>query len=117
MDKIFVKNLVLPCKVGVTEDERSNIQNVILDIEVFCDLRQAGATDDFLKGIDYEKIVEIATTTVTKGEFVLLERLVEKVASQVLENLAVSGISVAVKKEKYSVAPIIGIELHRGRHD
>jgi dihydroneopterin aldolase len=117
MDKIFVRNLVLPCKVGVTAEERSQTQNVILDIEVFCDLSQVGATDDLTKGVDYIKIVETATAEVTKGEFVLIERLAEKVASMVLANLAVSGVTVTAKKEKYSVAPIIGIELHRGRHD
>ncbi len=89
LDKIFVKNLVLPCKVGVTEEERSQIQNVILDIEVFCDLSQVGATDDLQKGVDYIKIVEIAKTVASKGEFVVIESLAEKVAALVLSYLAV----------------------------
>ncbi len=116
MDKIFVKNLVLASKIGVTQKERSKNQNVILDIEVFCDLTQAGVTDDLSKSVSYSEIQEKVTELVEKGEFKLLESLAENVALLILESPIASRVSVAVKKEKYNKKPMMGIELTRDRH-
>jgi 7,8-dihydroneopterin aldolase/epimerase/oxygenase len=115
-DKIFIKNLILPCKVGITEEERVKKQNVIFDIEIFCDLNRAGSTDDVDQTIDYYATKDNIAAMVTKGEFKLLESLAENVASIVLKKIQVSSVSVAVKKEKYSQNPVLGIEISRDRH-
>jgi 7,8-dihydroneopterin aldolase/epimerase/oxygenase len=116
MDKIFVKNLVVSCKIGVTKEERLKKQNVIVDIEVLCDLRKAGTTDDLNKSISYSNVQEKITDFVTTGEFKLLERLAEGVASLILENSLASKVVVAVRKEEYAIEPIMGIEISRDRH-
>jgi len=115
-DKIFIKNLILPCKVGVTEEERIKKQNVILDVEIFCDLSRAGATDDFDQTIDYYTLMKDIATVVTKGEFKLLESIGEKVASLVLKDHRVLSVTLVAKKEKYSQNPVLGIEISRERH-
>ncbi|MGE5574852.1 MAG: dihydroneopterin aldolase [Ignavibacteria bacterium] len=115
-DKIFVKNLVLPCSVGITKEERAKRQNVILDIEIGCDLMEAGNTDDLTKSIDYARVQEEITRDVTKGEFKLLESLAQTVASIVLRDDMASQVKVAVKKEKYAKKPILGIEISRDRN-
>ena len=99
MDKVFVKNLFVPCKVGVTEEERSKKQNVIVDIEVFCDLCHAGTTDDLSKSISYSEIQEKTIDFVASSEFKLLESFAEGVASLILKNSLASKVVVAVKKE------------------
>lgn len=114
-DKVFVKNLSLPCRVGVSKEERRKKQNVIIDIEIFCDLATAGTSDDINKTISYIEIQEQLTKLVAKGEFNLLEGLAENIASMILKNSNVSQVKVAVKKEKYSLAPIMGIEITRDR--
>ena len=116
MDKVFVKNLVVPCKVGVTQEERSKKQNVFIDIEVFCDLSQAGAANDLNKSISYSEIQEIVTVFVSNGEFKLLESLAEDVASLILKRSIACKAVVAVKKEKYAEKPMMGIEISRDRH-
>ena len=115
MDKVFVKNLVMPCKVGVTQEERLKKQDVILDIEVFCDLNKAGNTDDLTKSISYSDVQEKITDFVTNGEFNLLESLAEGVASLFLKNSLVFRVVVTAKKEKYAEKPIMGIEISRDR--
>lgn len=116
IDKVFVKNLVLPCKVGVTQEERSKKQNVIVDLEVFCDLSQAGNTDDLSKSISYSEVKEEITNFVTNGYFKLLESLAEGVAIKILKNSLASKVVVAVKKEKYAKKPMMGIEISRDKH-
>ena len=115
-DKVFIKNLVLPCTIGVTKEERTKKQNVVIDIEIFCDLTHAGATDDLNKSINYAEIQEKVTATVTGGEFKLLESLAQTVASLILKNPLASQVTVAVKKEKFGKKPAIGIEITRDRN-
>jgi FolB domain-containing protein len=115
-DKVFIKNLIVPCKVGVTKEERTKKQNVILDIEVQCDLIQAGSTDDLSKSISYSEIQEKVIVSATRGEFKLLESLAEFVASLILKNSVASKVIVTVKKEKYGKEPMMGIEIARERH-
>jgi dihydroneopterin aldolase len=115
-DKIFIKNLILPCKVGVTDEERIKKQNVILDVEISCDLHRAGEADDFDQTIDYYTLMKDITTVVTQGEFKLLESIGEKVASLVLKDQRVLSVKLAVKKEKYSQNPVLGIEISREPH-
>ena len=112
-DKVIVKNLVLPCTVGVSEEERTKKQNVVIDIEIFYELTNAGTTDDINKTISYSKVREKVTETVTKGEFKLLESLAETIASLILKDSDASQVTVAVKKEKYGKKPIMGIEITR----
>jgi FolB domain-containing protein len=116
MDKVFVKNLVVPCKVGVTEEERLKKQNIIVDIEVFCDISNAGITDDLSKSISYSEIQEKTTNFVSNREFKLLESVAEGVASLILKNSLTSKVIVSVKKEKYANEPIMGIEISRNQY-
>ncbi len=115
-DKVFIKNLVLPCSVGITKEERLKKQNVVIDIEIFCDLGHAGTTDNIGKTINYAEVQEQITNAVTKSEFNLLESLAQSVASLILKNPAASQVTVAIKKEKYSKKPVIGIEITRDRN-
>ena len=116
MDKIFVKNLVVSCRVGVTREERAKKQKVVVDIDVFCDLSQAGTMDDLNKSISYSEIQEKITDFITKGDFKLLESIAEGIATMCLQNPLASKVIVSVKKEKYVEKPIMGIEISRDRH-
>jgi FolB domain-containing protein len=116
LDKVFVKNLVVPCKVGVTIEERLKKQNVVFDIEVFCDLSLAGTTDELSKSISYSEIQEKIINSVTRSEFKLLESAAEVVASLILKNPLCSKVTISVKKEKYAKEPMMGIEISRDQH-
>jgi FolB domain-containing protein len=116
VDKVFVRNLVVPCKVGVTQEERAKKQKVIVDIEVFCDLSEAGTKDDLNKSISYSEIQERITEFITKGDFKLLESVAEGVVTQILKNSLAFRVVVAVKKEKYAIEPIMGIEISRDKY-
>ncbi len=114
-DKVYVKNLVLPCRIGVYEEERKEKQNIVLDIEIFVDLTGAACSDDVQKTISYSEVQEQVTEFVAGTEFKLLETLAENIAALILKNPAVNHVTVGVKKEKYAKQPIMGIEITRDR--
>lgn len=103
---------------GVFEEERSAGQEFLVDLAIYCDLRQAGRADDLASTIDYG---ELATDVhqIIEGEAVnLIETLAERIANQVLTYELVESVSVTVHKP---AAPItvpftdVSVTISRGR--
>ena len=115
-DKIFIKNLVVPCKIGLLEEERSSEQDLIVDVEVFHDLREAGITDDINKTTSYSEIRQKIFNVVSSCESKLLENVAQRIASVLLEDPMTRKVNVRVRKKKYSTDPLIGIEITRLKH-
>jgi 7,8-dihydroneopterin aldolase/epimerase/oxygenase len=115
MDTVFIENLRLDSRVGVTDEERRQSQKVILDVTLTLDLGPAAATKDIEDTVDYREAKRVFTQFVSTGEFVLLESLAEGVAALALERFEVERVVVRVRKEKYSAEPSIGIQIERGR--
>ena len=115
-DKIFIRKLVVPSNVGVTEKERAQKQNVLLDIEIQCNLQRAGITDEITETIDYDQLKENVTKAVTACKFKLLESLAETAATIILHEPLAVAVKVIARKEKYAVTPLMGVEISRCRN-
>jgi FolB domain-containing protein len=115
-DKIFIKNLVVPCRVGVPDRERGRRQDVIVDAYIFLDLREAGIADDLDKTVSYSEIRQEIFEFASRGEFRLLESIAEGIASLLLKSSAARMVKIRVSKKKYSKSPKIGIEITRMQH-
>jgi dihydroneopterin aldolase len=115
MDRIFIENLRLECQVGVTEQERSRAQKIILDLSLDLELSKAAASKKLADTVDYREVQRQVSLFVSSGEFLLLESLADGVATVVLDGFKVERVRVRARKEKYSVEPSIGIEVERSR--
>jgi len=115
-DRIFIKNLVLPCKVGLSERERRRKQDVIVDVEIFRDLREAGITDDISKTVSYSEVTREISKLVAGCESKLLESIAQNIASLLLEDSETRKVTVRVRKKKFGRNPLIGIEITRLQH-
>ena len=51
MDKIFIRELALRCIIGIYPVERREKQDII-NVEMHCDLRRAGRSDDLNDTVD-----------------------------------------------------------------
>src|SRR5271157_2204527 len=108
-DRIIVKNLIVPCRIGLTSEERERRQRVIVDLELFLDLNEAGKTDKLEKTLDYRKVLESVKSNAADNDCKLLEHLAERIASHLLENPVVQRVDVKLTKLKYSKSPIISV--------
>ncbi len=115
MDKIFIDNLHLDCRVGVTEEERRQPQKVVVDVDLALDLSRAAASKKIGDTVDYRQAKRQISEFVSSREFLLLESLAEGIASLALDKLNVERVTVKVRKEKYAVEPSIGIAIERKR--
>jgi dihydroneopterin aldolase/D-erythro-7,8-dihydroneopterin triphosphate epimerase len=97
-DKIYIRDLSIRCIIGVNQEERTEKQDVIINIILFADTRKAGQTDDLDDSVDYKKVKKTILSLVENSEFLLIEKLAEEIAKVCLEDSKVQKVNVTVDK-------------------
>ncbi len=98
MDTIFIRDLRIPCVIGVHDWERRIQQTVTIDLDVAVDLRKAGHTDSLSDTVDYRVLRDRIEQAVRGSAYVLLEALAERIAQICLEEEKVQGVDVTIRK-------------------
>ena len=113
VDRIFIDNLRVKCRIGVGQDERRETQEVLVDVSLYRSLDHPGATGNMDDTINYREVMERVTDFVSGREFNLLESMASGVASLILNRYNVDSVSVRARKAKFSNEPSIGVEIER----
>lgn len=108
MDSIIVRDLRVKAHVGVTEEERSNAQLLVISVELYTDLRQAGMSDDLNDTVDYGRVTAEIEELVTSSETALLESLAEKIAGHIAAMPGINGVSVEIAKDAPPIEQEVG---------
>ncbi len=112
-DRIFVRDLVLPVRVGAYAHEHEKPQNVRFDVEVSV-TRPLHAVGDMRDVLSYDVITDGIRILATKEHVALVETLAEQVAGFVLAHPR--AVAVRVRVEKLDVGPGgVGVEIRRER--
>lgn len=98
MDKIYIRDLMVRCIVGINDDERANRQDVLFNIMLSVDLAPAGASDDFKDTVDYRAVKKEIIAMAEGSSFFLIEALAERTAGLCLAREGVSKVRVTVDK-------------------
>ena len=98
-DRVVVKGLRVEARVGVSDEERSRPQVLLVTVEAWRNLKPAAQSDDVAETIDYGVLVRDLTDLVGGGEARLLERVAEQVADHVLSQPEVTKAVVEIAKE------------------
>ena len=98
MDKIFIHALKTETIVGIFDWERQVKQTVVLDIEFSADIRKAAASDSIDDTLNYKAVAKRVLAFVEESSFHLVETLAEHVAMLILEDFAVSWVSLVLSK-------------------
>ena len=116
MDRILIRDLAIRCVLGVTDEERREKQDVVINLVLHGDLRRAGASDQLDESIDYRALKKRILALVEASSFHLVEALAENIASLCLENSRVERVDVTVEKPSaLRFARTVGVELRRER--
>ena len=99
MDAITITGLRLETRIGVTEQERSHPQSVVMSLHIDADLARARATDELADTVDYHRVITEIAELVRSSNVRLLEHLGEKIAEHISEMDGVTGVTVEVAKE------------------
>ncbi len=105
-DRIILNGMQFYGYHGVMPAEQELGQPFIVDLEMYCDLREAGEKDDLTKTVDYSHVYELVQGIVTGEPFQLIEALAERIAAVVLAEFPLKQVLVRVRKPH---APLKGI--------
>jgi dihydroneopterin aldolase len=89
MNKIIIKDASFLCNIGVTRQERSKKQKILIDVELFFSV---GHT------VNYSQVYALIKSIVKEKEYKLIETMAENVAEEVLKKFPIKKIVVRIKK-------------------
>ncbi|NLI11566.1 dihydroneopterin aldolase [Pelotomaculum propionicicum] len=105
MDKISLEGMEFYGYHGARPEEQSLGQRFIVDVELYLDLRRAGATDSLDFTVNYARVFELVRSIVCGPPRLLIESVAESVAGALLAQFPLEEVLVRVKKPQ---APLPG---------
>jgi dihydroneopterin aldolase/D-erythro-7,8-dihydroneopterin triphosphate epimerase len=117
-DQILIKDLFLRTIIGVNDDERSNRQDVLINLVLDVDTRAAGRSDDMHDTVNYRDIAKQVIELVERSKFFLVEKLADEIARVCLSDQRVGQVQVSVEKPAaLRFAKSVGVLIVRTRDD
>ena len=118
MDRIFIRDLALRCIIGIYPEERREKQDILINVEMQCDLRQAGRSDDLNDTVDYKAVKKAILKLVEVSRFQLIESLAESIADIALAQDKVQQVTVTIDKPgALRFAKSSAVEITRDRNN
>lgn len=118
MDKILIRDLLVRGILGINPEERVNKQDVLINVTIFTDVRQAAATDDIYHTVNYKTITKRIIEHVEGSADLLAEKLTSDIARLILTEFNVERVIVRLEKPgALRFAHSVGVEIERGRED
>lgn len=117
-DRIFIRDLLVRCIVGIYPDERREKQDVIVNITLHTDLREAGRSDDIEDTVNYKTIKKEVLAMVQQSEYLLLEKLADQIVQIAFKDSKVEAVDVSIDKPgALRFARSVAVEISRARAD
>lgn len=98
LDTIELRGLRVMAFCGILPEEVERRQPFEIDVDVACDLRAAGESDDLDNTIDYGSLVAEIQSLADDGRYGLLERFASDVAALVLTHDLAQAATVTIRK-------------------
>ncbi len=113
--RIIVRDLILPCTIGVSDAERATAQRLLFNL-VLEVTPEPPRDDDFTQVFNYARIVKLLRELSRETQFKLLETLAETIAADCFDHDRVIETRIRIEKlERYDEVDGIGIEIVRHR--
>jgi dihydroneopterin aldolase len=97
-DLIEIRGLRALGIIGVNPEERNRPQPFELDLDLEADLSAAGTSDALADTVDYGLAVAVAERVVREERHLLLERVADRIAEELLALERVAGVTVTIRK-------------------
>jgi FolB domain-containing protein len=98
MDEIFIEDLLIRGVIGISEREREQPQDILVNITIFTDTLKAGRSDDVTDSVNYRTVAKKVLAHAEKVNRYTVEALAEDIADLCLEEPGIHGVKVSVEK-------------------
>jgi len=114
MDTIFIKDLLIRGVIGISEREREQPQDILVNIEISTDISAAGKSDNVEDSVNYRTIAKKVLAHTESIKRFTVEALAEDIAKLCLEDKKVQSVKVRVEKPgAVRFSRSVGVEIIR----
>lgn len=118
MDKTFIKDLRVRGIIGINDWEREQIQDMLINIEVFSDTRRAAETDDIGDCVNYRTLAKRVQAHAETAARLTVEALANDLAKLCLQEKGAQKVIVRVEKPgAVRFSNSVGVEIERSRNE
>ncbi len=118
LDRIFVRDLVLACSIGVYDHEKEAPQRVRFNVDLRVRRSSGAIGDDLANVLSYDDVIHGIRDLTAERHFNLVETLAEEVATLCLANQRVARVQVKIEKlDVHPEAAAVGVEIERRREN
>ena len=112
--RIFIRDLVVPCLIGVHRHEKDGRQRVRINLDLDVAEDEAAHGDRLVNVVCYEEIVSAIRRITDAGHINLVETLAERIAEYCLRDPRVRMARVRIEKlDVFADAGSVGVEIER----
>lgn len=116
IDRINITDLHLRTIIGINPEERTNLQDVLINITLFVNTKKAGETDEINDAANYRTITKNVINLVENSQFFLVEKMASEISKICLSNEKVVRCIINVQKPSaLRFARSVGITIERNR--
>lgn len=98
MDEVFIEDLLIRSVIGISDREREQPQDILVNVTLYTDTSRAGRSDDVNDSINYRTVAKTILAHTEKVSRYTVEALAEDIADLCLQNQDVDGVKVRVEK-------------------
>lgn len=115
MSRISIVDLEVSCCVGITDDERSRPQRLLITVDMDFDVTSAALTDRIEKTINYQAVADRLLGYGEGRSWKLVEKLAANIADMILAEFRPRVVGIEVKKFVIPQARYVSVSLTRTR--
>ena len=114
MDQIIIKDLLARGVIGISEKERSQPQDILVNIVIYADTSRVAQTDNLEDTVNYRTVAKEVFAYVEKIGRFTVEALANDIAKMVLGEPGVLGVRVRIEKPgAVRFSGSVGVEIER----
>ena len=118
MDQVFIKNLMVRGVIGISERERAERQDIVINIVLFTDISDEAELDDIEHCVNYRTVAKKVIAHVESSQPYTVETLATEISRLCLEEKGVEKVKVRVEKPgAVRFSDSVGVEIERTRKD
>ena len=118
MDKILIAGIDCVAAIGVTPEERTMKQRLLIDVEIMTDASRAAQSDSLKDALDYSQVATLVMEVCRSRDFHLIETVADLLATRVLADFGPPQVRVLVRKISPVLEPrvnYVSVEIVRSR--
>lgn len=117
-DKIVIRDLLVRGILGINDWEREKRQDILLNLELFKDVRAAASSDSIEDSLNYRTLTKKVIQYVESSTHFLVEALASEIARIAVVDFGAERARIRVEKlGALRFAKSVGVEIERRRSD